>query len=101
MPLAVDGCAKYEYSTDGSAANGGMNRGRLLAGMDSELAAAVNTSPQNVVKMSYAAGSLSGTAMGTNVFWGDAAFGAAVAKDERLGRVATVEVFAYQEAGEL
>ena len=40
-------------------------------------------------------------AMATNVFWSDAAFGAATVNGERLERVATVEVFSYQEAGEL
>ena len=44
---------------------------------------------------------LAPVAMGTNVFWGDAAFGAAMANGERLERVATVVVFCYQEAGEL
>jgi hypothetical protein len=39
--------------------------------------------------------------MATNVFWSDAVFGAVVVNDERLERVATVEVFCYQEAGEL
>jgi hypothetical protein len=39
--------------------------------------------------------------MATNVFWGDVSFGPAVANGERLERVATVEVFSYQEAGEL
>jgi hypothetical protein len=39
--------------------------------------------------------------MATNVFWADPVFGAASATDERLERTATVQVFAYQEAGEL
>jgi hypothetical protein len=39
--------------------------------------------------------------MATNVFWGDAAFGVAAVNGERLERVATVEVFCYQEEGEL
>jgi hypothetical protein len=39
--------------------------------------------------------------MATNVFWSDAAFGTAVVNGERLERVATVDVFSYQEAGEL
>ena len=99
LPLVVMNC-EVRYGTDGSAGNGGMDRGRLLAGMDAELTAAVNSAPQNVVKTSYATGG-AGTAMGTRVFWGDVTFAAAVVEDERLTRVATVEVFAYQEAGEL
>jgi hypothetical protein len=40
-------------------------------------------------------------AMATNVFWGDVAFAAVTTRGERVERVATVEVFSYQEAGEL
>ena len=76
-----------------------MDRGRLLAGMDAELVAAVNASPQNVGKMNYSV--VPAVAMGTNVFWGDVAFAASTVNGERLERVATVEVFCYQEAGEL
>ncbi len=99
MPLVQMQC-EIRYCTDGSVGNGGMDRGRLLAAMDAELMAAVNADPQHVVKSRYAAGQVSATAMGTNVFWGDVAFGPVVAKDERLERVVTVEVFAYQEEGE-
>ena len=35
--------------------------------------------------------------MGTNVFWGDAVFGAATVNGERLERVATVEVLATRK----
>lgn len=92
---------EVRYCTDGSAGNGGMDRGRLLAGMDAELVAAVNAAPQNVVKSAFVTGQPSGTAMGTNVFWGDVVFGVVAVENERLARVATVEVFGYQEAGEL
>ena len=104
LPLATMAC-EISYATDGDSGNGGMDRGRLLSGMDAELVAAVSAAPQNVTKMNYvgaAGGSgLAPVAMGTNVFWGDAAFGAAMVNGERLERVATVEVFCYQEAGEL
>jgi hypothetical protein len=90
---------EIRYCTDGSAGNGGMDRGRLLTGMDAELVAAVNAAPQSVVKSAFVAGG--STSMGTKVFWGDVVFGAAVVENERLERVATVDVFAYQEAGEL
>lgn len=98
LPLATMSC-EIRYATDGSSGNGGMDRGRLLAGMDAELAAAVGMPPRSVGKMNYSASPA--VAMGTKVFWGDVAFGAAVVTDERLERVATVEVFCYQEAGEL
>jgi hypothetical protein len=98
LPLAAMGC-EIRYATDGNAGNGGMDRGRLLATMDRELAATISASPQSVGKMDYSAAPP--VALGTNVFWGDVVFGAVVVNGERLERVATVEVFCYQEAGEL
>jgi hypothetical protein len=104
LPLVGMSC-EIQYATDGDSGNGGMDRGRLLSGMDAELSAAVSAAPQNAVKMNYvgsAGGSgLAPVAMATNVFWGDVVFGAVVVNGERLERVATVEVFSYQEAGEL
>ena len=104
VPLVAMSC-EIRYGSDGNAGNGGMDRGRLLAGMDAELVAAVGAAPQSMAKMNYAglAGSSGAapTAMGTQVFWGDVVFGAATVQGERLERVATVEVFCYQEAGEL
>ncbi|WP_263366936.1 hypothetical protein [Edaphobacter bradus] len=102
LPLVAMQC-EIRYTTDGNAGNGGMDRGRLLARMDAELATAVGAAPQNAAKMSYAATTQGGaaTAMATNIFWGDAVFGKVVVEGERLERTATVEVFSYQEAGEL
>jgi hypothetical protein len=104
LPLVTMVC-EIRYATDGDSGNGGMDRGRLLSGMDAELVAALSAGPHRTTKMNYvgaAGGSgLAPVAMATNVFWNDAAFGAAVANGERLERVATVEVFSYQEAGEL
>ena len=98
LPLVTMSC-EIRYATDGNTGNGGMDRGRLLAAMDAELAAAIATVPRSTTKMSYT--TVPPTAMETNVFWGDAAFGEAVVTGERLERVATVAVFCYQEAGEL
>jgi hypothetical protein len=104
LPLISMTC-QITYATDGDSGNGGMDRGRLLSAMDAELASAVNAAPQNAVKTNYVASAggsgVAATAMETNVFWGDVAFGAVVVNDERLERTATVEVFSYQEAGEL
>ena len=100
LPLVTMVC-EIQYATDGDSGNGGMDRGRLLSAMDGELAVAVSMAPQNTPKMSYIAAGVLPTAMATNVFWGDVSFGAAVVNGERLERVATVEVFSYQEAGEL
>ncbi|HUZ94081.1 MAG TPA: hypothetical protein VMU57_04145 [Edaphobacter sp.] len=98
LPLVTMAC-EIRYATDGNAGNGGMDRGRLLAAMDAELAAALGAPPRSVTKTSYS--TAPPTALGTNVFWGDAAFAPVAVTDERLERVATVEVFCYQEAGEL
>jgi len=102
LPLAAMECS-IQYATDGSSGNGGMDRGRLLAAMDAELASALGAEPHTVGKMNYSAAGagVAPTAMGTNVFWADAVFGAATAVDERLDRTTTVQVFAYQEVGEL
>ena len=102
LPLVTMECA-IQYATDGSSGSGGMDRGRLLAGMDAELSAALGETPHTVGKMNHsAAGSgVAPTAMGTNVFWSDALFGTAKAIGERLERTTTVQVFAYQEEGEL
>jgi hypothetical protein len=102
LPLVAMGC-EIRYCTDGDSGNGGMDRGRLLAGMDAELVAAVNAAPQNMGKMNFSGSGVgvAGASMGTNVFWGDVAFGAVMVDGERLERVATVEVWAYQEADEL
>jgi hypothetical protein len=91
------------YATDGDAGNGGMDRGRLLAAMDAELAAALRITPHTAAKKNYSAATVgvAPVAMATNVFWADPAFGTATAVGERLERTATVQVFAYQEAGEL
>jgi len=91
------------YETAGTALNGGMDRGRLLAAMDEELQAAVRMCPQFAAKMNYA-GLANGTAavsMSTNIWWGDSVFGKTVVKDDRLARTATVAVMSYQETGEL
>jgi hypothetical protein len=102
LPLATMECAIY-YATDGTPGNCGMDRGRLLAAMDAELAAALATTPHHAEKINYsgAGPGVSPLPMGTNVFWGDPMFGPVVSVDERLERAATVQIFAYQEAGEM
>jgi hypothetical protein len=102
LPWVAMECAIH-YATDGSADNGGMDRGRLLAAMDAELTAALASEPHSVPKLNYAAASagVAPVTMGTNLFWADPEFGAATEVSERLERTTTVQVFAYQEAGEL
>jgi hypothetical protein len=98
LPMVSMTC-EIRYATDGTAGNAGMDRGRALSEMDAELAQALDGAPHETVKVSFASGV--SVAMATNVFWGDVAFGAAIARSERLERTATVEVYSYQEAGEL
>lgn len=99
LPLVTLRC-EISYSTAGNSGNGGMDRGRLISAMDAELAAAVNTSPQSIVKTDYSASS--GPApMQTKVFWRDIIFGSHTVNGEQLEQVATVDVFTFQEAGEL
>jgi hypothetical protein len=102
MPLVAMSCS-IVYCTDGSAGNGGMDRGRLLAQMDAELASALAAEPHTVAKMNYAAAGVGipPVAMATNVYWADPVFAAATSVDGRLTREAIVQVFAYQEEGEL
>jgi hypothetical protein len=96
LPLATLRC-EFHYATSGSTGNGGMDRGRLLAAMDAELAAIVNTAPQRVMKQQFAN---EDAAMRTNVFWSDLAFAPVAINGELLERSASVDVYAYQEAGE-
>lgn len=97
LPLVTMSC-EIRYATDGNAGNGGMDRGRLLAAMDAELAAAIAQNPQSAAKINYS--SSPPTTLGTNLFWGDLVFGAVSVTGERLERAATVDVFCFQEAGE-
>jgi len=103
LPLAAMEC-EIGYATDGTAANGGMDRGRLLAAMDGELLAALNQVPHSAAKMNYSGVAGTGaapTAMATRIFWSQPAFAPVTTSGERIARVATVQVFSYQEAGEL
>lgn len=102
LPLAALGC-EILYETAGNAGNGGMDRGRALAAMDAELAAALNAEPQLATKQNYAALASGGSAvaMNTNVWWSGVAFGAIQIKGDRVARTVTVAVMSYEEAGEL
>lgn len=102
LPWVTLECA-ITYATDGSPSSAGMDRGRQLAAMDAELAAALAAEPRAVPKLNFsqAAADVASATMATNIFWADPDFGDAIVSAERLIRTATVQVFAYQEAGEL
>lgn len=87
---------EVHYATAGTQGNMGLDRGRALEEMDDELLRVL--CPSSTPKMNYAASPAA--QMGTNIFWSQAIFGQENTTRERVGRVATVEVFAYQEEGE-
>jgi hypothetical protein len=96
LPWIAMECSIH-YAADGT--DNTMARGRDLAAMDAELTAALTTPPHAVPKLDYTA--TPPATMVTNIFWADPVFGPITADAERLNRTATVQVFAYQEAGEL
>jgi hypothetical protein len=98
LPLVKMRC-EIRYATAGNSGNGGMDRGRMMAAMDAELAEALRQTPQRALKTDYAA-SAAPRPERTNVFWGGLQFGALVANGEQLERIATVDLYSYQEAGE-
>lgn len=98
LPLATLTC-EIHYATDGDAEDGGMDRGRLLAAMDAELSSALTATPQGAAKMSYTS-TAAPAALATNIFWSSPAFNSVTITGKRIERVATVDVFCYQEAGE-
>jgi hypothetical protein len=102
LPLATLQC-EILYATDGTPAAGGIDRGRLLATMDAELATALAQAPQSTAKLNCSATD-SGSApvpMATSIFWAAPLFSAIKTTGERLERTATIDVLAYREAGEL
>jgi hypothetical protein len=102
LPLVSLECA-IDYETAGTAMNGGLDRGRLLAAMDGELQAVLNPLPRCAPKMSYAGLASGGAAeaMTTSIWWSEVIFGKMVVKENRLAHTASVAVMSYQEAGEL
>ena len=100
LPLVTQLC-EIRYATDGTTGMAGMDRGRSLAQMDYELRVAVGMQPQSAQQLVIAeiagGGASTGTASGTNVFWGDVSFKPAVMRGERMERTAEVEVFCYGE----
>jgi hypothetical protein len=103
MPLVAIEC-QINYATDGTSGNGGMDRGRLLGAMDGELTAALLTETQSAVKKNFSGVAGTGApavTMSTNIFWSTPRFAPVKTSGERLERTATVQLFSYQEAGEL
>ena len=87
---------EIHYATAGTQASSGLDRGRALEEMDDELLQIL--CPPSTTKINYT--QTPAAQMGTCIFWSDAIFSATTITRERLARVATVNVFAFQEQGE-
>jgi hypothetical protein len=87
---------EIRYATAGTQANAGLGRGRALEAMDDELLQLL--CPSYAQKMNYTQSPAA--QMGTLIFWSQAIFEPATTVRERMGRAATVNVFAFQEQGE-
>jgi hypothetical protein len=94
-PLASMQC-QILYATAGTQGNNGLDRGRALEEMDYELTQLL--APPSTQKMNYTV--TPAATMNTQVFWTPPIFTPATTVRERLNRVATVTVFAFQEQGE-
>lgn len=84
------------YATAGTQGNSGLDRGRSLEEMDDELIQLL--CPSSTIKFNYT--QTPALQMNTLIFWSQALFGVASSARERMERVATVNVFAFQEQGE-
>ena len=95
MPLDSARCM-IRYATRGTRELSGMDRGRVLDAMSSEVVAMLQ--PGQAPKQNISGDAP--TAMNTVVFWSAPEWSAAELKDGVLTQTATVEVFALREAGE-
>jgi hypothetical protein len=84
------------YNTCGCQTFGGLDRGRALTQMDTELLSILQ--PIATPKMSYSA--QPPVALLTQVFWDEPVFSPVVTQRDRLTRSAKVMVYSYQEQGE-
>jgi hypothetical protein len=84
------------YSTCGTQAFGGLDRGRLLSAMDEEILAMLQ--PFYTPKINPAV--QPAATMQTKVFWDEPAFTPVNVQRDRLSRLVRVIVYSYQEQGE-
>jgi hypothetical protein len=87
---------EIHYATAGTQNNAGLDRGRALEAMDDELLQLL--CPSSTPKMNYT--QTPAVQMGTLIFWSQAILEPATTVRERMGRIAAVNVFAFQEQGE-
>ncbi len=84
------------FQTCGTQAFGGLDRGRLLSEMDSELTTML--SPYWTPKLNYS--TTPPTTMLTHVFWDEPVIAPIATQRDCLSRLAKVMVYSYQEQGE-
>lgn len=96
IPLAQQTC-EIHYWTEGTSTNGGLDRGRLLAAMDTEITQLLGAN--NAVKQDFAI--TPPAAMATRIFWTPPSFAPVVTLKNQMSRVARTAVYSYQEASEL
>jgi len=84
------------YASTGTQAYGGLDRGRSLCAMDSELLALLT--PNRTQKIDYR--TATPVTMQTYVFWDEPVFVPMESQRDRVSRVARVMVYSYQEQGE-
>jgi hypothetical protein len=84
------------YSTCGTTAYGGLDRGRALSVMDEELLEMLD--PYSTVKTNYTVSPT--VALLSKVFWSEPLWGSLVTQSDMLSRTVTVTVYSYQEDGE-
>ena len=94
-PLVADEC-EIVYQTCGSGSFGGLDRGRFMTAMDTELMAIVQ--PFSTPKLCFTA--TPPAAMLTQVFWDEPSFSPIATQRDRLSRSAKIVVYSYQEQGE-
>jgi hypothetical protein len=97
LPSTMAGAqCEIHYATCGTQSFGGLDRGRVLSQMDSEVLAMLQ--PLLTPKVNYM--TAPPTPMMTQVFWDEPLFSPITAQRDRLSRSASVMIYSYQEPGE-
>jgi hypothetical protein len=84
------------YSTCGTQAFGGLDRGRMLSAMDEEIIAILQ--PFYTPKLNYSV--QPAVVMQTHIFWDEPTFAPINVQRDRISRSVKVMLYSYQEQGE-
>jgi len=85
------------YSSAGTDQNGGLDRGRMLGGLEAELLGLC--SPAVTQKNDYTSGNP--VYLGSNIFWSQPTFGPAKAGPDCVAREASITVYFYPEVNQV